>query len=111
MVLWHPRLRVHIAAQMAALAISPTHRSFLPLWTQEILSKAGHQGLFPQPVNAAGKAKGAEDELAAVLASLDPQKADKTLWTGQAAWEEYRRLQAEFRSGIKTRFPLLPMVV
>src|SRR4051795_8303865 len=51
MVLWHPRLRVHIAAQMAALAISPTHRSFLPLWTQEILSKAGQQGLFPQPVN------------------------------------------------------------
>src|SRR3954470_11469084 len=50
MVLWHPRLRVHIAAQMAALAISPTHRSFLPLWTQEILSKAGQQGLFPQPV-------------------------------------------------------------
>src|SRR4051812_9934381 len=52
MVLWHPRLRVHIAAQMAALAISPTHRSFLPLWTQEILSKAGQQGLFPQPVIA-----------------------------------------------------------
>ena len=51
-------------------------------------------------IEAAEKAKGAEDELAAVLARLDPQKADETLWAGQAAWEEYRRLQAEFRSGI-----------
>jgi hypothetical protein len=52
-------------------------------------------------IEAAEKAKGAEDELAAVLARLDPQKEDETLWAGQAAWEEYRRLQAEFRSEIK----------
>src|SRR3954453_21567152 len=37
---------------MASLAISPAHRPFLPLWTQEIRSKAGQQGFFPQPVKA-----------------------------------------------------------
>jgi hypothetical protein len=37
---------------MASLAISPAHRPFLPLWTQEIRSKPGQQDpLFPQPVN------------------------------------------------------------
>ena len=51
-------------------------------------------------IEAAKKAKAAEDELAAVLARLDPQEADETLWAGQAAWKEYRRLHAEFRSGM-----------
>jgi hypothetical protein len=40
MVLRYPRLRVHIAAQMAAVAIFPAHRPFLPLCTQEIRSLA-----------------------------------------------------------------------
>jgi len=52
-------------------------------------------------IEAAEKAKAAEDGLAAVLARLDPQKSEEALWAGQAAWEEYRRFHAEFRSGVK----------
>lgn len=46
------------------------------------------------------KATQADDELRAVLAKLDPLGANELLVSGQATWQEYRRLHAEYRSGI-----------
>lgn len=54
----------------------------------------------------------AEKRLKAVLAQIDPTKADEDFQTSQAAWEVYRARQAEFRSNINspTRGSIAPLI-
>jgi uncharacterized protein YecT (DUF1311 family) len=51
------------------------------------------------------KADEADAELQQVLLLLDAEKQDQALWKAQAAWEAYRRLHAEYRSGINNPLP------
>lgn len=61
---------------------------------------------------AAEKAEQADAELQEVLARLDPDGRDAALAASQQAWTEYRRLQAEYRSGINDPSPgsMAPML-
>jgi len=58
------------------------------------------------------KADRADADLQRVLLLLDARKQDRALWKGQAAWEEYRRLHAEYCSRINDPSPgsIAPMI-
>ena len=59
---------------------------------------------------AAEKAEDADADLRDILAQLDPNGSDERLIAAQAAWEDYRLKQAEYRSGFFSRGSIAPML-
>lgn len=61
---------------------------------------------------AGARATAADERLKAILESLDPRSVDEELQAVQAAWEQYRRAHADYRSGINNPLPgsMAPML-
>jgi uncharacterized protein YecT (DUF1311 family) len=83
-------------------------REFVEAVDEEIETKL--RGKYPltqseMNVFAQTEADEADAELQQVLLLLDAEKQDGALWKAQAAWEEYRRLHAEYHSRINDPSP------